>query len=518
MTASIESGDFMVVMERGGTTVRDEETAARARFLCHVAASPGAVEIATDPGRLYAVFGDRDAGILSSSLRAVLTASGRRYRINREALCEQLVIGAVAGRETVFEGIERLDGWGVFSTNGIKVSLFLADSAADEPPPSFRNAGACVDFQLEILRTHFREIAEFGPDRPVSIGLSGGYDSRLMLLLALDAGIPIRPFTFTSPHHRTESAIAGELARRAGLDLRQIPLRSMDELDDASLEANIDDAILYFDGRTNETMGTFGDVHTARTQRKCLGGSALNLNGLGGELYRNRERLPRYGFSFRDWLWQYVIGPKGRDAFLSGRARVTFEDRLASKYGEILGVGKLSRLDRRLARRWYRDIWLPDFAGPRLSAENRVGPTLMPFAHGRVSAAALAATPFIGPHGGFQAALIRRLDENIAAVPSSYGPGFGRRSLNRGLLDLAMAAVPLQARLVRHRMLGRLRGTGPSASGGLRERFGEPLRLLEMMKLPLNIDFLLQDQVSRDRTLYVAEFLHRRREHLDVRA
>ena len=490
----------------------------RARFLCDFAVSSGSLKITTDSGRLYAVFGDREVGILSSSLRVVLTETGRKYRINREALCEQLVTGAVAGSETVFEGIERLDGSVISFSHGTRVTMKTADAEADEPPPTFRSASACIDYQLEVLRTHILEIADSTSNCAISMGLSGGYDSRLMLLLALDAGIPLLPFTFTSPNHRKESGIAEELAKRAGLDLRQIPLRSTAELDDVSLETNIDDAIPYFDGRTNETMGTFGDVHTARTQRECVGDAVLNLNGLGGELYRNRERLPPYSFSFKDWLWQYVIGPKGRGAFLSARGRVTFEDRLASKYGELLGMGTLRRLDRRSARRWYRNVWLPCFAGPRLSAENRVSRSLMPFGDGRVSAAALAATPYIGAHGEFEAALIRRLDEKIAALPSSYGPGFSRGPLKRRLLELAMALVPLQARLARLRVLARLRRTGPDDIGRWRKRFREPLRSLNAMKLPLSIDFLLRDQVSRDRTLYMAEFLHRHREHFDAHA
>jgi hypothetical protein len=230
-------------------------------------------------------------------------------------------------------------------------------------------------------------------------------------------------------------------------------------------------------------------------------------------LYRNRERLPQYAFSFRDWLSHYVIGPAGGDVFKSERARRKFEKRLALKYGDLLDLGKLDKFNRCLARRWYRDIWLPYFAGPRLSAENRVGPALMPFADGAVSGAALAATPFIGPHGEFEAAMIRRLDEKIAALRSTYGPGFSISPMKRRLYDMALALVPLKARLARHRL--RPRSGRSTDIIRWRERFSEPIRFLNEMKLPLNIDSLLRDQVSRDRTLYIAEFLYRCRQSVD---
>ncbi|MBN1461636.1 MAG: hypothetical protein JXA57_19060 [Armatimonadetes bacterium] len=521
MKHGFEHGDFVLAVgHEGGTEVpRCDATPASVSEMCRVSIVPGAIEITTDSGGIYAVFGDLETGVLSSSMTAVLAGGGRKRAINSDALCEQLVTGAIAGQETSFRGIERLDGCGTKSVRGTRVSFQRFGRGEECPsPPSFRDSQACIDFQLGVLRARFRDIGAIVGDRGVSMGLSGGYDSRLMLLLALEARIPVHPFTFASASHTRERAIAGELARHLGLNLRSVVVRPMDELDDTALDANIDDAITYHDGRTNKTMGTFGDAHTARTQRECLSGAALNVNGLGGELYRNRERFPRYAFSFKDWLWHYVIGPHGGGVFTSARARDGFEERLALKYGELLGLGKLARLDRHLARRWYREIWLPFFAGPRLSAENRVGPALMPFADGAVSSAALAATPFIGSHGEFEAALLRRVDEKSAALPSSYGPGFAPSPESQRLRDQALALVPLQVRLARHRMLRRPSRDGSGDARTWRERLDGSLRFLEAMKLPLRIDFLLQDQVSRDRTLYIAEYLHRHRQYLDVPA
>ena len=354
-------------------------------------------------------------------------------------------------------------------------------------------------------------------DAGVSMGLSGGYDSRLMLLLAVEAGIPVSPFTFVSDCHVKEIAVARALAHSVGLKLRRIPVRRWTDLSEEELEQNIDDAISYYDGRTNETMGTFNDVHTARIHMLCVGDAALNLNGLGGELYRNRERLPPYRFRFGSWFWQYVAGPRMLGAFKGKGERARFEHRMATKYGSILGVGRLKWADRYLARRWYREVWLPDFAGARLAAESGVAPSIMPFAEPAISAAALAATPYIGPHGEFEAEMIRRLDARIAALPSSYGPGFSKTPLHRKLRDFAMSMAPVSSRLVRNRVKHLLR---PRRPAGIPERFRgrltPPIGHLKSLDLPVDIDFLLADPVSRDRTLYVAEYLYRNRDRLVV--
>lgn len=515
MATSVDYNDFVIEIGREckPSTLAWHDQRRLLGELCRVSVSSNSIDITTDTGGLFAIFGDLKTGVLSSSLRAVISGSDRKYSLNSDAICEQLVTGAIAGRETCFLGIERLDGCGMSSIGATRISFRKFDRGAPAPLPTFRDPRACVDYQLEVLRSRFKEIGGLAADRGISMGLSGGYDSRLMLLLALEAGIPVHPFTFSSGHHVEECSVASAVAQRAGLELREIPLRAMEELSPSALAANIDDAIAYYDGRTNKTMGTFSDVHTGRIQRRCLGDAAININGLGGELYRNRERLPHYAFSFRDWLSHYVIGPTGGDVFKSERARRYFEKRLAQKYGDLLDLGKLDKFNRCLARRWYRDVWLPYFAGPRLSAENRVGPALMPFADGAVSGAALAATPFIGPHGELEAALIRRLNEKIAALPSTYGPGFSISPMKRRLCDMALALVPLKARLARHRL--RPRSGRSTDIIQCRERFSEPIRFLNEMKLPLNIDSLLRDQVSRDRTLYIAEFLYRCRQSVD---
>lgn len=474
----------------------------------------GRLKITTDAANLFGIFADCAQGVISSSLRLLLEAGGGPYGINRNALCEQIVTGAIAGRETCFRGIERLNGAGTLMVGKTEVE-FTQDLPADgTDKKTFRSRSACIDFQLEVLRAHFEELADLAGTRGASIGLSGGYDSRLMLLLAREAGLPLLPFTYSSVHHAGETQCAENLALALGLPLRKIVVRPTESLSDGALNANVEDALVYYDGRTNATMGTFGDVHTARTQAACLGVAAVNLNGLGGELYRNRERLPPYSMDAADWLTDCVIGPINAGAFKSEADRRWFLAHLSRKYGELLGVTTLKRVCRHLVRRHYREVWLPYFAGPRISAENRVGPAVMPFADARVSAAALMATPFLGSHGEFEGAMMRRLDERIARLPSSYGPGLAKTPLLKRTRDLVVSMVPMNTRLVRHRILERSRSHDPADRW--KRRFAEGLQFLDRVGLPLSIEHLLGNRVSRDRTLYIAEFLHRHRACIDL--
>jgi hypothetical protein len=306
------------------------------------------------------------------------------------------------------------------------------------------------------------------------------------------------------------------VALHTGIRLRTVAIKPIDQLGEMELQRNVEDAIEYYDGRTNETMGSFGDIHTARKQREFVADAVMNLNGLGGELYRNRERLPPYDFALEDWINCYVIGVNGGRAFCSDMARQRFVGRLSWKFNEILGSGQLRRVDRHWARRWYRNVWLPFFAGPRLSAENRVCLSYMPFADGEVSASALAATPFIGSHGEFEAEMIRRLESSVASLPSSYGHGFARSPLKRRAFDLGVSMVPLRARLLRHCAQFKWSHRPKVANERWKASFASALSYLKEFVPAVNIDILMQEEMSRNRILYIAEFMYRHRDNIDA--
>jgi len=257
-------------------------------------------------------------------LKSDCSAAGK-LSFDRDSLCEQLITGGFASFD------QRLD-------NGV-LDHRISGPIRIEPASEYDSFDACVDYQLEVLRGLFSRIREMAGEKGVSMGLSGGFDSRLMFLLAIDAGIPVHPFTFGSEQHVEEIQVAEAVAKVAGLTLRSIPVREWVDLNEGQLDRNIDDSISFFEGRTNRTMGSFNDVHTARVHRECVGGASINLNGLGGEMYRNRERLPPYLFKFENWFWQYVAGAEMMDAFFSDKDRREFEERMACKYGDILGLG-----------------------------------------------------------------------------------------------------------------------------------------------------------------------------------
>lgn len=485
---------------------------------CIVVFDGSRVRVQTDTAGLCHVFSNREGTIISNSLQAVLVADGRRHTLNRDALLEQLLTGSAAGPDTLFTDIELLTQQRQRNFGSPIAEFLVVGSKTGTGEQCQKSPSECLEFQLAVLRGYFKKISSLANEAGVSLGVSGGYDSRLLLLLVKEAGLPVSAYTYSSRAHRREHAVAEELARHANVELRPVALRIWGQLDSQALAANMDDALYRWDGRTNKTMGTFNDVHTTAVYRSALGSARLNLNGLGGELYRNREHLRSGRLDFSRWLQYFVMGPESTAAIQGRGVAETLVARLGRKYARLMGVDNLKEFDGHMARRWYREVWLPFSAGPRLCAENQASFALMPFADWSVSGEALRVTSHLGTGGAFEAAMIRKLDRRAAGITSNYGHPFDHVPPLTKLSDEIKSRAPLGPRLRFH--VQKAMSSGSKQSPGYAPKpppsVEAGMRILRQMSLPIDWDVFLADCVNRDRCYYIAHFLDSFKEHLSV--
>ncbi|UCG42186.1 MAG: hypothetical protein JSU73_09940 [candidate division WOR-3 bacterium] len=474
------------------------------------------VSMAIDPSGLYHVFSSADGAVVSSSLQAVLVSDGASHPVNRDALLEQLLTGSIVGPDTLLEDIVLLTQEKQRRFRSPIADFQVARPSTTDDGLCPRSLSECVERQLTVLREYFERIRALSAETGTSMGVSGGYDSRLLLLLAREAGLGVFTYTYRSPGHDKEQDVAEKLTRHAGVLLTPIPVRTWEHLDGKELRANMEDALYYWDGRTNLTMGTFNDVHTRALRVKAMGPTRLGFNGLGGELYRNPEHLSAGSYDFGQWLQFFVMRPGCTAAVRDEKSAEALTDRLGQKYARLMGVDSLNRLDRQLARRWYRDVWLPYSAGPRLCAENQLSFALMPFADWSVTRESLKATPHIGVGGELEAEMIRTLDSRAAGIASYYGYSFEHMPLRTRLSDRVKSLVPLGPRLRAHvqRAMCSVRKRHPDSICRPPSSVQDGLRILRSINLPIDWNVLLSEDVNRSRCYYIAHFLDSFRKHL----
>jgi asparagine synthase (glutamine-hydrolysing) len=469
------------------------------------------VVILADPANVYGLFASESGSILSSSLQAVLVYKRNSPQIDRFALMEQLITGFITPPTTPYVGVVMVDRLLRSKVQWTGIRFGGPDPKPESSPWDGRTRGECLSLQLDTLRTHFRAMATLGVEEGVSIGLSGGYDSRLVLALLLDARLTPEAHTWSSSGHSQESEIARQLAECANAPLNGVVVRLWDELTEEQLRANVSDVLNYWDGRSNNTQGTFNDVHTRRARVTALGGARLGLSGHGGELYRNREHLPWWRFSRRGWLRYFVVNPIGIRSLGSRAVQSDFEDYLLNKYQRILGSWRGWSMGRHDARRWYARVWLPFAAGPKLCAENQLSFSLIAFAEEAVIREALRCSPFIGLNGAFEAQMIERLNSTLAAVASNYGHAFNDTPLSVVVHSALESAFPHNARVgagnlwrsLKHKSSGPVSRRRVSLQGCK----WDTLAALRSLDLPLKWGSLCSSKVHLDRALYLEAFL-----------
>lgn len=382
----------------------------------------GRLSLVTDALDVCHVFVDRERSRFSTSLLALLASFPEKKKLNRLATLEKLTTGYVVGPETIVSDIERLTptSRGDFSTPGLVVL---------PPPPCQLSLAAtrqsftdCVAEHTARLRQYFADIGPLGRQLGVDLGLSSGYDSRLLALLAR----PVFPNLSLHTHwvrgvHDTEKTQAEVLARALGLELRVHPEPVFEALSAEDLEAALGDGLYYYDARAGDNSGAYSTTYTRRYKTLTLGAQRLRLNGEGGEIYRNYYQTARSRLDFPAWMRNRLYYGPTPLALASTGLESEMTAHIVQKLSVRLGVDVSGIVDLVVTRAYYGEVRLPECEGVLANADMQVAHFLMPFADAELQRAAYGLTPHIGVAGRFQSALIQGLDPAIAALPSHYG-------------------------------------------------------------------------------------------------
>lgn len=246
--------------------------------------------VATDALGAYKIYHDRERRILSSSFVAV-HAWLPRLTIDKQGCYEYAWNGATFGDKTFFREIRMLRRGMLLELGARSVVLDEWDPAPSVPTVSgFEDtARRCAARLRELVR-----IYAAGATGAFRLPLSGGYDSRLLLALLLDAGI--RPELFVYGHRGERDVdLAHEVAAGEGLAIEQIDKnRHTSALGAVQRTRRAHDLL---DGWTE--YGVFDSGIEAEDRMTRAAEDRLLLNGSVGEIYRNFFNLPDGRYQLR---------------------------------------------------------------------------------------------------------------------------------------------------------------------------------------------------------------------------
>ncbi len=399
-----------------------------------VAIISGHVHFYNDALGCHRIFRNSSNNVISTSFLVCWFAANNAAHINADALREKALTGYIVYPNTLVREVKDIT-YEQFKSTSIQKNRFefedLGKAKGSRP----------LQQQVDSLRTYFAKLKNIAAGKTVSLGVSGGFDSRLLLSL-ISQYRPLHLYThLTRGVHDKEASIARQLAAKTGETLHIEETERPENLPEKDQLQLLDELIYYYDGRTANNSGAFSITGTYQYNHQHLQHVYLGLNGKGGEVYRNYYNYGNTGSSFSEWYETLVLYPSAErmldrgyiDSMLNG-----IKSRLHKRLG--INSDKWGRWD---IQRYYSEVRQPDCESSIVSAHNKITHYLSPFFERSLVQNAYNSFEKIGGSDEFQASLIAAIDPQLAGVKSKYGYNFISKSFQAKLKDLIARNMPL---------------------------------------------------------------------------
>jgi asparagine synthase (glutamine-hydrolysing) len=269
----------------------------------------------------------------------------------------------------------------------------------------------------ENLLDYFSIIKEnFGDS--VCMGLSAGYDSRLVLALLKKAGIKPQ-YLYTYPDSRQPTCVERTkiMAKGEGLELDYVDVRKSPRVSREEFEAFIENQYYMNDG----LVPVFDNGSSLAHRLERVDKAKLNLNGGSGEIYRNFWRLPQKNISVDGFVksrydvdFSMCTSRFNRNLYLS-----TFTDKIKS----LLEITD-NRLNEKQIAMLFPLWWVRYWMGHNNTINNQISYELTPFNDVRFALQSFDIPLKYRNYGIFQSRLIKYIDPDLARYTSHYGYNF----------------------------------------------------------------------------------------------
>ena len=382
----------------------------------------GQLFVFTDYFGVYHVFANEAHTVISNSFVA-LVRSLETKAISKQALFEYVADGASYAGETYIKGVRALDA---FSVHQLSPRHSRIEKRFEAPPLKGRVFEERVDGVIENLTDYWGALRRcFGED--ACLGLSGGYDSRLILALLIQAGMKPKAYVYGG-ERSPDVLVSKAIGRGEGIAVHH-DCKQPRVSDGETFRSNVRLEYFYSDGYGQNGAFTDGSEMAARAHRTSA--APLQLNGGGGETFRNFWKLPDRPVTAMEFL-QSRYDPGVEGVFTAAYDRHEYLEKLAEKVKQMLRTDG-ERLTPRQVEMLYIYMRVKYWMGHNTSIQNFRTWALIPLVE-PVFAFPSWDIPLAEKNlGRFEAALIRRLNRRLAGYTSVYGFDF-------------LGPVPLRAR------------------------------------------------------------------------
>lgn len=399
------------------------------------------IDILCDPLGSKHLFTDNGLHVFSSHMLPVCQCIEGNIHINKKAVYEKLLTGIIMSPYTLFEEVIQIDKQMMEYISNEDVGIkFIRWPDIQISKTHVISNEKCLAEQAETLRDYFTQLNMMSKNG-IDIGLSGGYDSRLVLacLHKYSNGKMHLHSHSTENVHQADLSIAKQMAEYVDIPCHTVTTQSLFHC--KKIDEILRKSVLYFDGRSSFSIGGCGEVYTASYRMESTEKTPFTLTGVGGELYRNVFDIGYKRIRFSRFMEDKVFLQSFRKAISNG-LYLEIKDDILNRTAARLGIEKNRKYNKSIAHRYYCEIMMPDGQGVALDAYNQVSCCIAPFLEPQIIQKGYETIPFHYSGGEFEGKLIRLIDPDLAALPSTYGYPIAQRPIKAKIKEKMRAYIP----------------------------------------------------------------------------
>ncbi|MBF0428871.1 MAG: hypothetical protein HQL94_08115 [Magnetococcales bacterium] len=388
-----------------------------------------------DAGKVYY---NTEESWFSNSFHAVF-AGIRHPEPERQGCYEYAFNGTPFGEKTFVKQIRMVPAgtMTVLEDHGV-IHTAMAEAMPWYTEPGRVDCEAVAGLYLDRLRALFRIYIQLFGDR-LRTAISGGYDSRLILALLLEAGAKPELFIYGNQQGDPEVDVAREVAAAAGLPLEIIDKSKKPLLTQEQCREHVERNLIVFDGWKPSGLFDSGVDVADRLERSR---DRVLMSGSVGEIFRNFYYLPNRPLSLQEVVWCFY------SRYHPGFVTKAFS---SQAYADAMTEAMRSAVlapsgDRRVQRGWTERTY-PLFRGRFWTARDlninlRFAPVIYPFLEADIVRDTWHIPLSCKHNGMLEARMIALAAPALAACRSIYGHAFTTKPTWR--YRLAMGATLLR--------------------------------------------------------------------------
>jgi hypothetical protein len=367
-----------------------------------------------DPSFVKTVYVDKDYQIISTDFLAITAARNRNFSLNKLAIVENITTGNLIPPDTYINEIERVDSVGYLNLKNY-FSTICFDICKPSLHDKITTRGDAMNHANDLLDKYFSDAASICDEYGAHIGLTGGFDSRLLLMHARNHINNLITNSFWRPNSR-EYEIAKELASKANIDFFSFENNSFVM---PNPETILDESFFVYDGQIR-SQNRWDQIFTLRIYtRDIANGHVVGFHGCGGEQYRNSDRINRSvninNYILYEWMFKQTTDP-----FVNNNLKWEVYSYIKEKIERITGIKK-SSLDLADIKKIQNEVWNLSNRTTRINVLNQQQFYFAPFVEYMISQYAYYYIPYLGISGDFQIDMMKTYDTCLATVITNYG-------------------------------------------------------------------------------------------------